>query len=144
MISGLSRAVVVVEAGIKSGALITARHARDQGREVYALPGPVGEHFAGCHQLIKEGAALLESAADILGPGGPLVSQPGRLGTPMPIKGLPPQAARLLEMLGVQPVHLDQLTRGLGLASGDVAALLLNLELAGLVRQLPGNNYVLS
>ena len=142
VISGLSRAVVVVEAGLRSGSLITARHALDQGREVFAVPGPVGNPgSAGCHQLIRQGACLLESAQDILEPGAlPLFSPPA---TPAPEPaGLPPQGQKLLELIGDDPVHLDVLARQSGFKAQEVTALLVNLEMAGLVQQLPGKYFV--
>ena len=141
IISGLCRAVVVVEGGLRSGSLITARHALDQGREVFAVPGPVGSPGSqGCHHLIRQGARLLSSARDLLEEG----ALPPMGDTPpaAPPPELPPEAARLLELVGPQPVHADLLCRESGLAPQEVTALLVNLELAGLVQALPGNNYV--
>ncbi len=146
VISGLCRAVVVVEGGIKSGSLITARHALDQGREVFAVPGPVGTPgVEGTHELIRQGARLLDSARDILGPGGLPESLLAPVGEPKPDPAgdLPPDAARLLGHLGPEPVHADVLVRETGLMAQEVNALLVTLEMADLVEGLPGRNYVL-
>ena len=142
IISGLARAVVVVEAGLKSGSLITARHALDQGREVFAVPGPVGTpHSQGCHELIRQGARLLSSAQDILAPGAlPPLLEP--VLPPDQATELPAEAASLMELLGPQPVHVDLLARESGLRPQEVTALLVNLEMAGLVEQRPGKHYV--
>ena len=142
VISGLSRAVVVVEAGLRSGALITARHALDQNREVLAVPGPVASAASqGCHELIKQGARLYSGSHDLLGPGS-LPPGPGS-GPPPPPADLPPEAEQLLDLMGPTPMHLDELVRGSGLAAQEVTALLVDLELAGLVAQQPGKHYVL-
>jgi DNA processing protein len=145
IISGLSRAVVVVEAGIKSGSLITARHALEQGRDVWAVPGPVGAPLsAGCNQLIKEGARLLSSSRDLLAPGA-LPPGPGPA-TPRP-EGpgeLNPAEAELLGHLGPEPQHIDVIARASGLDHGQLSTLLLNLVLAERVVELPGKQYVLN
>jgi DNA processing protein len=144
IISGLSRAVVVVEAAAKSGALITARHALDQGREIFAVPGPVGTPgVEGCHGLIRQGARLLDSARDILEPGAlPVLLDDNR---PDPVvESLPPEARKLLELIGADPVHVDTLVRESGLETQAVSALLINLELSGLISSQAGNNYTRS
>ena len=145
VISGLARAVVVVEAGLKSGSLITARHALEQGRDVWAVPGPVGApQSAGCNQLIKEGARLLSSSHDLLEPGalppgpGPTNPRPEEPGE------LSPAEAELLAHLGPEPRHIDEIARASGLDPGALSTLLLNLVLAERVVELPGKNYVLN
>ncbi len=145
VISGLAQAVVVVEAGIKSGSLITARHALEQGREVWAVPGPVGAPMsAGCNQLIKEGARLLSSPRDLLEPGA-LPPGPGPA-TPRPEDPgeLNPAEAELLKHLGPEPQHIDVIARASGLDHGALSTLLLNLVLAERVVELPGKHYVLN
>ncbi|MCB2227144.1 MAG: DNA-processing protein DprA [Desulfarculaceae bacterium] len=145
VISGLARIVVVVEAGLKSGSLITARHALEQGREVWAVPGPVGAPLsAGCNQLIKDGAHILTSSRDLLEPGalppgpGPADPRPQDLGEPTPAE------AELLKHLSVEPRHIDLIARASGLDHGALNTLLLNLVLCDRVRELPGKNYVLN
>jgi DNA processing protein len=143
IISGLSRAVVVVEATQRSGALITARHALDQGREVFAVPGPVGTAGAeGSNNLIRQGARLLTSAQDLLEPGAlPVLLEEEGQGEPALPDDLPASARQLFDLLGAQPVHLDVLVRESGLAVQEVSALLTTLELYGLVFASPGNNF---
>ena len=159
IISGLSKGVVVIEAALKSGSLITARLAGEQGREVFALPGSIHSPLAkGCHQLIKQGAKLVDSVEDILeelggafGPEGAsraisvpatassgtiaVLDEPASAATRMQSVG--PHAA-LLEALGHDPVSLDALGARSGLNAASLSAQLLELELAGRVAQLPG------
>jgi DNA processing protein len=140
LISGLCRGTLVVEAALASGSLITAHRANDQGREVFALPGSIHSPLAkGCHQLIREGAQLVDSAADVLvelgmGPGASAGARP-RLRAPDPAQAL------LLEALGFEPLDAGSLA---GLTASEVGALqaqLLALELAGHVERLPGGLY---
>ena len=159
IISGLSKGVVVIEAALKSGSLITARLAGEQGREVFALPGSIHSPLAkGCHQLIKQGAKLVDSVEDILeelgsafGPEGasPAISAPvtASSGTIADTDDPASTAARmqfagphaaLLEALGHDPVSLDTLGARSGLDAASLSAKLLELELAGRVAQLPG------
>ncbi len=145
VISGLARAVVVVEAGRKSGSLITARHALDQGREVFAVPGPVGSpQSEGCHDLIRQGARLLSSAADLLEPGAlPPAPRPAAAEAAAVAAGdLPLDWRRVLELVGADPVHVDLITRESGLKPQEVTAILVSLEMEGLVEQRPGKHYV--
>lgn len=141
IISGIALGVVVVEARKGSGSLITARYALEQGREVFAVPGNVGtEGSLGTNRLIKEGAKLVESSEDILeeilpqwsrekevrpreGPMGPFFSE---------------EEQRLLNLMGLTPIHIDALIRESGIDAGRISSLLLGLELKGVVAQWPG------
>lgn len=136
IISGLAAGVLVVEAAAHSGSLITARLAGEQGREVFALPGSVHAPLSkGCHQLIREGAKLVETAADILPELGrsPLLGGAGAAGPERPL----PAHAALLERIGFEPVDADTLAALGGQRSG-LSAQLLTLELAGHIERLPG------
>jgi DNA processing protein len=168
IVSGLARAVVVVEAATKSGSLITARMALDQGREVMAVPGhPFDARASGCNMLIRDGAVLVRGANDVLAalgqslperstaPGG---KDPGAAATEKPrrqeaaaasagsadrksgVAG--PRAAALtdaiLGLLGPSPVAEDQLIRDLGVSPQDAAAELLSLELDGRIERRAG------
>ncbi|MDJ0637525.1 MAG: DNA-processing protein DprA [Paracoccaceae bacterium] len=146
IISGLARAVVVIEAAAKSGSLITARNALDQGRDVLAVPGhPFDPRGSGCNMLIRDGATLVRSAADVI----------EALQRPVPTKGAAPKAtaapkpvteavetrklhAQILERLGPSPVPEDQLIRDLAYAPSLVSPEISALELAGKVRREPG------
>lgn len=135
LISGLARGVLVVEAAPGSGSLITARVATEQGREVFAIPGSIHSPLArGCHALIKQGAKLVESAADILEE----LAWPGRLAPPaLPETGGDP----LLDALDGAPATLDTLAQRSGLTLDALSAKLLTLELEGRVATLPGGRY---
>jgi DNA processing protein len=142
IISGLSLGTVVVEATEKSGSLITAEHALEQGREVFAVPGPVGARSRGPHQLIRQGATLVEGAADVLREIGPYLRQEPRLvshsAAPPPLDGI---EQRVFASLDDGPVHIDDLMLRTGLAAASVLQVLLSLELRGLVQQLPGKRF---
>jgi len=135
LISGLSRGVLVVEAAPDSGSLITARVATDQGREVFAVPGSIHSPLArGCHALIKQGAKLVESAADILDE----LAWPQRLAPPV----LPEtRADPVLDALDGAPATLDTLAQRTGLTLDALSAKLLALELDGQIASLPGGRY---
>lgn len=134
LIAGLARGVLVVEAATESGSLITARLAGEQGREVFAIPGSIHSPVArGCHRLIRDGAKLVESAADILEELGQAASPPATPAT----ETLPP----LLAAIGHDPCSLDQLVERSGLGAEVVLPQLLDLELAGRIAVLPGNRY---
>ncbi|WP_411974685.1 DNA-processing protein DprA [Sulfitobacter faviae] len=150
IISGLSRATVVVEAAARSGSLITARDALDQGRDVLAVPGhPMDARAAGCNMLIRDGAVLVRSAADVL------EVLPDEKTQPPPPRSKPPAAprpetpprnqspvaklhAQILSRLGHAPVAEDQLIRDLQVPSSDVAPALLDLEMEGEIQRQPG------
>lgn len=136
IISGLSHAVLVVEAALNSGSLITAKLALEQGREVMAIPGSIHSPLSkGCHALIKQGAKLVESAQDIAEelawPAMPAALR-------VPVQG---EADPLLQHLGFDPASLDQLSERSGLTVEALSAKLLTLELEGMVTQLPGGRY---
>jgi DNA processing protein len=140
IISGLSLGVVVVEAGVDSGALITAHHALEQGREVFAVPGRVHARYSeGCNRLIKAGAKLVETWEDVLSElaGQLRPPRPRRAETPPP-PALTPAEQQVYDLLGEGPLHIDALIGRASLAGGRVASALLGLEMKGLVRQLTG------
>ena len=135
ILSGLARGCLVVEAALRSGSLITARQALEQGREVFAVPGSIHSPLSkGCHLLIKQGAKLVESAQDVL----------EELRLPAPAgatsQGAAPSAehAALLEALGYDAVDLDTLCLRTGLTPDAASAMLLALELDGFLDRLPG------
>jgi DNA processing protein len=157
IISGMALGVVVVEAAARSGSLITARFALEQGREVFAVPGsPLDPRCRGTNDLLRSGATLTENAADVTGQLGPLLqgAQPlppaarrtPRLSfeAPAPPIAPAPVAAEgdldlLVERLGPTPVAVDELVRQCQLSAAAIATLLLELELAGRVERHPGN-----
>lgn len=153
IIAGLALGTLVVEAAQRSGALITARNASEAGREVFAIPGSIHNPLArGCHRLIRDGAALVETAADVvdaLGPAAqrlasslrgrlseaaasPMAAEPGDGGSNGGSR-LDPQHSRLLAALGHDPVGIDQLAERTGLTVGELSSMLLLLELEGVV-----------
>ena len=161
VVSGLARAVIVVEAAAKSGSLITARAALDQGREVMAVPGhPLDPRAGGCNHLIRDGAMLVRDAADVIEALGSLVGGSVPVATPAPELDLgapapkPPvsqaSAARptlrdtaalhrqILDRLGPSPVAEDQLIRDLAATARDVTPVLTELELDGHIARSPG------
>ena len=145
IISGLCRAVVVVEAAEKSGALYTAEHAGEQGRAVFAVPGPVDSAASGgTNALIREGAVLVRSAADIveeLEGIAPLVEKPSVEPPAVAPTGLDPLQQRIWDFLADGARHGDELAQQLGLSVPEIAGALLVLEMRRAVRRLPGNRY---
>ncbi len=142
IISGLAQAVVVVEAAAKSGSLITARDALDQGREVLAVPGhPFDARASGCNLLIRDGATLIRSAEDVieaLPKGEDLFqtrSEPPALHTSAPAVALHDQ---ILQRLGPSPIAEDQLLRDIAASAGDLGPALVDLELEGRIQRQPG------
>ena len=145
IISGLSHGTLVVEATCRSGSLITARLALEQGREVFAIPGSIHSPLSrGCHQLIRQGATLVEEPREVL----------CELQIPLLSQGLTPSVSRakdagvldkeyemLLDALGFEPATLDVLVARTGLPGASVASMLLILELEGRVAALPGGRY---
>jgi DNA processing protein len=136
LISGLSRGVLVVEATTASGSLITARVAAEQGREVFAIPGSIHSPLArGCHALLKQGAKLVESAADILDE----LAWQQRITPPAHLSAAPPDP--VLDVMDGAPVTLDTLAQRSGLTLDALSAKLLTLELEGRIAPLPGGRY---
>jgi DNA processing protein len=141
IISGLSIGVVIVQASAKSGSLITAGYALEQGREVFAVPGNVGaEGSRGTNQLIKEGAKLVDSTEDILEEILPQWKREkeATLSPETPVLDLSEEEKALYCFLGETPMHIDAIIRETQLDPGKVSSLLLNLELKGLIHQSPG------
>jgi len=154
LVSGLCLGVVVVEASARSGSLITARLAGEQGREVFAVPGPVDRPTSrGCHRLIRDGAILVEDARDVveaLGPlSEPIALQPpqeaGRAAEPTydpRVLALNERERRIYELLGSAPQHIDEVVSRTQLPPSIVSSTLLTLEIRGLIQRLAGNRYV--
>ncbi|HYH66272.1 MAG TPA: DNA-processing protein DprA [Urbifossiella sp.] len=153
IISGLSRGVVVVEANFKSGALITVDHALEQGKEVFAVPGPTDSPAsAGCLEIIRKGARLVRNAADILedleGIATPDWKPRAAAQPTLFAEAPPPPTPTILEpaqkavwdQLGSKR-HADELARDTGFGAGELAKALMQLELKRLVRRMPGNYY---
>lgn len=146
IISGLSRGVLVVEAPAESGALITARWALEQNREVFAVPGPItGESHRGCHKLIKDGAKLVESVTDILEEFKDLRALfQVRKEKPAPAQQLQlsPLEEKIFSVLEFEPTHFDEIVSKTGLSVGEVSQGLLTLSLQGAAQEIEGKRYV--
>lgn len=145
IISGLSLGVIVVEATCKSGSLITARLALDQGREVFAVPGRIdSKKSEGTHRLLQQGAHLVQSAGDVLEELQLAVSmhqvESARDGETVPEELTGPEE-QLIACIDVYPVDIDELTAKTRFTPGSLHDLLLRLELKGRIRQLPGQQY---
>jgi DNA processing protein len=147
IISGLSRGVLVVEAGERSGALITARYAAEQGRDVFVVPGNVFQPtLRGSHRLIKEGAKLVETAFDVLEEYG-LTRSPSFAPASAGDDGvkdanLSPKEKEILKHLSAIPISVDELAAASGLGVEHLAEVLLSLELKGRIQHWPGQRYV--
>jgi DNA processing protein len=160
LIAGLALGTLVVEAGLKSGSLITARLAAEQGREVFALPGSIHNPLAhGCHRLIRDGARLVETPAEIIEAltpaarmlGGELASRLSAQPSAVAPSALPAVETfsksqdatyrQLLDHLGYEPVTLDELVQRTGQSAAMLSSMLLMLELEARIASLPGNRY---
>lgn len=138
LISGLAQGVLVVEAAARSGSLITARMAGDQGREVFAIPGSIHSPLSkGCHLLIRQGAKLVESAQDILEE----LTHFRQADAAIPVSNSAPDKPEctVLAALGFDPVQLDVLAERCNLGIAELQSTLLIYELDGMVEMLPGN-----
>lgn len=146
IISGLSLGTLVVEAALQSGSLITARHAVEQGREVFAIPGSIHSPLTrGCHALIRQGAKLVETAQDILEELGALTQLAAQPLEPTETSDTTlenPRLAELLRYVGYDPVSVDILVERSGLTADYISSMLLELELHGVVEACPGGKYV--
>lgn len=141
IISGLSLAIVVTEAGLDSGALITAAFAIEQGREIFAVPGSIlAPQSKGTNRLIREGAHPLLAPEDILE--GLNLTQLGAQSTARAVLPSDPSEALLYQTLGAEPLHIDELRNQTGMPIEKVSATLTLMELKGMVRQVGGMNYV--
>lgn len=163
IIAGLSLGTLVIEAGLRSGSLITARLAAEQGREVFALPGSIHNPLArGCHRLIRDGARLVETAAEIIetltpaacmlgtelaarlqkDPIGMVLSTPDEMVVDTRAsKATEPEYRRLLNELGHDPATMDELVQRTGVSAAVLSSMLMMLELEARVESLPGNRY---
>jgi len=158
IIAGLSLGTIVVEAGLRSGALITARAALENNREVMAVPGKIDSPSSqGAHQLIKQGAKLIESVEDVMEALGYIGEQleehvskaaeqaAERMETPLfdiqELK-LKPDEKKILDYLGKEPLHIEQIISDTELTPGSVNAGVISLRLKGLITQLPGSSFV--
>ena len=148
LISGLSLGTLVVEAARRSGSLITARLAGEQGREIFALPGSIHNALSrGCHQLIRQGAKLVETADDILAELRPLVGHMQAVADHPEEANATPDApdddyAELRKYLSHDPISIDELEKQSGLTIDQLSSMLLILELHGEVESLSGGRYV--
>jgi DNA processing protein len=151
IIAGLALGTLVVEATRRSGSLITANHAMENGREVFAIPGSIHNPLArGCHWLIRQGAKLVEEAGDILIELKPLLEAEGIALSPVPAAAEAPESnpliaepsyQNLLNEIGFSPVAIGDISARTQLTTAEVSSMLLVLELEGLVEALPGGWY---
>jgi len=147
IISGLCLGTLIVEAALRSGSLISARYALEQGREVFAIPGSIHNPLArGCHHLIKQGAKLVETAQDVINELGALAGacQAGSgehdLGFSQPAE-LGPEYLQLLDHIGFDPTFIDMLVEKAGLTPAEVSSMLLQLEMSGYIASSSGGMY---
>ena len=146
LIAGFSRGTLVIEATVDSGSLITARIAAEQGREVFAVPGSIhSPQSRGCHRLIKQGAKLVETVADILDELRWRTASEGCGSASQALPAADPntatEAGRLLQSVGFDPFSLDELVTRAGLTAERAAVVLLELELQGQIASMAGGRY---
>lgn len=147
IVSGMSLATIVVEASRSSGALHTARHALEQNRDVFAVPGRIDtDHSLGCHDLIRDGVPLIRGVDDVLEALGPLTKPVRRTSAdvvhhPAELK-LTEQERTVLNLIGSEAITVDEVVRGSGLETNRVLTTLTMLEMRRLVRRLPGGQVV--
>jgi len=152
IISGLSLGTLVIEAALRSGSLISARYAGEQGREVFAIPGSIHNPLArGCHQLIRQGAKLVETAADVIEELGALAQlcagqpQPadpaGQAGQVGDTRELAEDYLQLIDYIEYDSTSIDQLVTRSGLTPAEVSSMLLQLEMSGYIASSPGGLY---
>jgi DNA processing protein len=143
LISGLSLGVVVVEAAHRSGSLITADFALEQGRSVFAVPGRIDSpSSSGTLGLLKEGAKMVQTVDDILEELeilNPSLASPGQNSDKLPVNQ---DEKAVLDLIGSDPLSVDEISRRMQMETSKVLSLLFNLELRRLVKQLPGKYYV--
>ncbi|MBL4884203.1 MAG: DNA-protecting protein DprA [Planctomycetaceae bacterium] len=146
IVSGLSLGVIVIEASTTSGTLHTARHAMEQGREIFAVPGQIDSRESeGCHRLIRDGAKLIQGVDDILEELGPLIepvqpSQAKNTEVRVPRElSLSTQQSEILNLLGLEPISIDLLIERAGIEPSRILSTLTILEMKRLIERLPGN-----
>jgi len=147
LISGLSKGTLVIEGGIKSGALITAYYALDQGKEVFAVPGNINSKGSkGTHKLIKEGAKLVENIEDILVEISCFESiyrsASSTKNEDEILKSLSSEEVKLWDVLTSEPIHIDKIAIKAGISTSEALSLLLSMELKDCVKQITGMKFI--
>ncbi|MEF9427212.1 MAG: DNA-protecting protein DprA [Candidatus Mariimomonas ferrooxydans] len=148
IISALSFGVLVIEATVDSGSLITVRYALEQGKEVFAVPGNITSRTSrGTNDLIKKGAKLVESAEEVIDELRPQlrgVITEDKLMSEKPLPAMTDEEKTLYSCLSNEPKHIDTIVREINMPTGSVLSLLLNLELKEVVRQTDGKNFIIN
>lgn len=143
LISGLSLGVVIIEAGAKSGALLTACHALEQNREVFAVPGNIGAKTSeGTNQLIKQGAKLVTSVEDILEELNLFAKTQDKEKLQIDVSSLSDIEKNIFQLISFEPYHIDKIAHETSMTTAQALSALLSLELKGLVKQLSGMMFV--